>query len=156
LKVRLTAATQKGILMKPLSEQLQDLSQRAKKIENSAKATREKNQAELERRRNQLESDMKSTGQKIETSAAAAKENIRSGWADIRNRIDKQLAGARTKLEERKAERDLNRAERRAQAAEDDAANAIVFAEYVLDQVEYAVVDAALARSAADDLRAAA
>ena len=142
--------------MKPLSEQLQDLSQRAKKIENSATALREKNQAELERRRNQLESDMKSTGQKIETSVAAAKENVRSGWADIKNRIDKQLAGARTKIEERKAERDLNRAERRAQAAEDDAADAIALAVYVLDQAEYAVVDAALARASADDLRAAA
>jgi len=147
---------QKGILMKPLSEQLQDLSQRAKKIENSATAMREKNQAELERRRKQLESDMKSTGQKIETSVSDARENIRSGWADIRNRIDKQLAGARAKLEERKAERDLNRAERRAQTAEDDAADAIAFAVYVLDQAEYAVVDAALARADADDLSAAA
>ncbi len=142
--------------MKPLSEQLQDLSQRARKIENSATALREKNQAELERRRNQLESDMKSTGQKIEASAAAAKENVRSGWADIRNRIDKQLAGARMKLEERKAEMDVNRAERRAQAAEDDAADAIALAVYVLDQAEYAVVDAALARASADNLRAAA
>ena len=38
--------------MKPLSEQLQDLSQRAKKIEDSAAATRQKNQAELQRRHN--------------------------------------------------------------------------------------------------------
>ncbi len=50
----------------------------------------------------------------------------------------------------------MNRAERRAQDAEDDAANAIAFAVYILDQAEYAVVDAALARAAADDLRAAA
>jgi hypothetical protein len=145
-----------GALMKPLSEQLQDLSQRAKKIENSAVATREKNQAELERRRNQLESDMKTTGQKIETSVAQAKEKARSGWADLKNRIDERLAEARTKIEERKAERDVNRAERRAQAAEDDAADAIAIAVYVLDQAEYAVVDAALARAAADDIRAAA
>ena len=142
--------------MKPLSEQLQDLSQRAKKIENSATAARQKNRVELERRRTQLDSDIKSTGQKIEASAAEARENVRAGWADIRNRIDKQLAGARTKIEERKAERDLNRAERRAQAAEDDAADAIALAVYVLDQAEYAVVDAALARASADNLRAAA
>jgi len=142
--------------MKPLSEQLQDLSQRAKKIENSATAAREKNKAELERRRTQLDSDIKSTGRKIEASAAEARENIRSGWTDIRNRIDKQLADARAKLEEHKAERDLKRAENRAQAAEDDAADAIALAVYVLDQAEYAVVDAVLARANADTLRAAA
>lgn len=142
--------------MKPLSEQLQDLALRVKKIEDSASAARKKDQAELERRLDQLNSDIQATGQRIETSAADAKENVRSGWADIKNRIEERLTAARTKLQERKAERDVNKAERRAQEAEDDAANAIAIAVYVLDQAEYAVVDAALARAAADDLRAAA
>jgi hypothetical protein len=142
--------------MKALSEQLQDLAQRAKKVEDSASAARTKDQAALERRRDQLNSDIESTGRKIETSAADAKEKVRSGFADIKRRIDEHLAAARTKIQERKAERDVNRAEHRAKAAEDDAADAIAFAVYVLDQAEYAVVDAALARAAADDLRAAA
>ncbi len=142
--------------MKPLSEQLQDLAQHAKKIEDSASAARKKDQAELERRLDQLHSNIQATGQKIEASAANANENVRSGWADIKRRIDERLAAARTKIQERKAERDVNRAERRAQDAEDDAADAIAFANYVLDQAEYAVVDAVLARASADDLRAAA
>ena len=142
--------------MKPLSEQLQDLAQRVKKMEDSASAARNKDQAELKRRLDQLHSDIEATGQRIETSAANAKEDVRSGWADIKRRIDERLTDARTKLQERKAERDINKAERRAQAAEDDAADAIAFAVYVLDQAEYAVVDAALARAAADDLRTAA
>jgi DNA repair exonuclease SbcCD ATPase subunit len=142
--------------MKPLSEQLQDLALHVKKMEDSASAARDKDQAELKRRLDQLHSDIKATGQRIETSAANAKEDVRSGWADIKRRIDERLTDARTKLQERKAERDVNKAERRAQAAEDDAADAIAFAIYVLDQAEYAVVDAALARAAADDLRAAA
>jgi len=142
--------------MKPLSEQLQDLAQRTKKLEDSASAARKKNRAQLERQLDQLNSDMETTGQKIEASAAGAKENVRSGWADLKRRIDERLAAARTKIQEHKTERDVNRAERRAQAAEDDAADAIAFAVYVLDQAEYAVVDATLARVAADDLRAAA
>jgi hypothetical protein len=142
--------------MKPLSDQLEDLSQRVRKVEDAASATREKNQAKLERRRDELKSTIESTGKKLETAAAEAKENVRSGWADIKSRIDERLAGTRMKLEERKAERDLNKAERRAQAAEEDAADAIAFAMYVLDQAEYAVVNAALARADADDLRAAA
>ncbi len=142
--------------MKPLSEQLQDLSQRAKKIEDSAAATRQKNQAELQRRHDQLRSDIESTGKKLETSAAEAKDNVRSGWADIKRRIDERLATANAKIQERKTERDVNRAESRAQAAEDDAADAIALAVYVLDQAEYAVINAALDRAVADSLRAAA
>jgi hypothetical protein len=142
--------------VKPLSEQLQDLSQRAKKIEDSAAAARQKNQAELQRRHDQLKSDIESTGKKLETSAAEAKENVRSGWADIKLRIDERLAIAHAKSQERKTERDLNRAESRAKAAEDDAADAIALAVYVLDQAEFAVVNAALDRAVADSLRAAA
>ncbi len=142
--------------MKPLSEQLQDLSQRAKKIEDSAAATRQKNQAELQRRHDQLKSDIESTGKKLETSAAEAKADVRSGWADIKLRIDERLAIANAKIQERKAERDVNRAESRAEAAEADAADAVALAVYVLDQAEYAVINAALDRAVADSLRAAA
>jgi hypothetical protein len=142
--------------VKPLSEQLQDLSERAKRIEDSAAATRQKNQAELQRRHDQLKSDIESTGRKLETSAAEAKEDARSGWADIKLRIDERVAIANAKIQERKAERDVNRAESRAQAAENDAADAIALAVYVLDQAEYAVINAALDRAVADSLRAAA
>ena len=139
-----------------LSEQLQVLSQRTKKFEDSVSAAHKNDRADLKRRLDQLNSDIEDTGQRIETSAADAKENLRSGWADIKRRIEERVTAARTKLQERKAERDVNKAEHRAQAAENDAADAIAFAVYVLDQAEYAVVDAALARAEADDLRAAA
>jgi hypothetical protein len=142
--------------MKPLSEQLEDLAQHAKKVEDSATATRSKNQAELQRRRDQLKSAIESTGQKLETSAAKAREDVRSGWVDIKRRIDERLEAARMEHEKNKAERDRNKAERRAQVAEEDAAYAITLANYVLDQAESAVVDAALARAHADGLRAAA
>jgi len=142
--------------VKPLSEQLLDLSQRAKKIEDSAAATRQKNQAELQRRHDQLKADIESTGKKLESSAAEAKADVRSGWADIKRRIDERLATAHAKIQERKAERDVNRAESLAKAAENDAAEAIALAVYVLDQAEFAVVTAALDRAVADSLRAAA
>ena len=142
--------------MTPLSEQLEDLAKHAKKVEDSAAATRTKNQAELERLRNQLKSSIESSGQKLEAYTAKANEDVRSGWTDIKRRIDERLEAARKEHEKRKAERDLNRAERRAEVAGEDAAYAITLANYVLDQAESAVVDAALARAHADGLRAAA
>ena len=66
--------------MKPLSEQLEDLAQRAKGVEQSAATARAKNQAELERRRDQLTSAIESSRRKLETSAAEARRmSIRDG-----------------------------------------------------------------------------
>ncbi|MCU1285296.1 MAG: hypothetical protein JWO13_1646 [Acidobacteriales bacterium] len=142
--------------MPPLSDQLEDLSRRTKNAENSVAAASKKNQAQLERRRDELKSNIESARQKVDTAAAGAKDNVRSGLAEIKNKIDGQLANARAKFEERKAERDLNKAEQRAQSAEDDAADVIAFTAYMIDQSEYAVINAVLARADADNLRAAA
>jgi len=142
--------------MKPLSEQLQDLAQHAKKVEDAASAARAKNRAELERRRDQLQSSIDASGKKLEASAAEAKEDVRSGWTDIKRRIDDRLAVARAEYEKRKSERDANRAERKAEAAEEDAGYALILANYVLDRTESAVIDAVLARVYADELSEAA
>ena len=142
--------------MKPLSEQLEDLAQRAKGVEQSAATARAKNQAELERRRDQLTSAIESSRRKLETSAAEAREDVHSGWTYLKRRIDERLEAARAEVGKHKAERDLRKAERRAQIAEEDAAYAIALANYVLDQAETAVVDAVLARAHAAGLRAAA
>jgi hypothetical protein len=56
----------------------------------------------------------------------------------------------------RRTEHELHRALRAADAAEQDAAAAIEVAAHFLNVAEYAVIDAALARMAADDLAAAA
>jgi hypothetical protein len=66
--------------------------------------------------------------------------------------VDAKFSAMQAKREHHKAERDLRLAVRRADDAELDAADAIEFAISVLDQAEYAVVDAAIARADADDL----
>ena len=67
--------------------------------------------------------------------------------------ILRRCRGAR--VEKRQSEHELHRALRLADAAEEDAAAAIEVAAYFLNVAEYAVIDAALARMAADDLAAA-
>jgi phage shock protein A len=65
------------------------------------------------------------------------------------------LDEVRARIERRQSEHELHRAQRQAEAAEEDAADAVAAAEYFLNVAEYSVVDAALARMAADDLAAA-
>ena len=62
----------------------------------------------------------------------------------------------RGRVDKRQSEHELHRAVRAATAAEEDAAAAVEVATYFLNVAEYAVIDAVLARMAADDLTQAA
>ena len=58
-------------------------------------------------------------------------------------------------LTDRRAEHDLDRANKRAENAEGDAAFAIDYAVAAIDEAEYAVLDASLARMEANELAGA-
>jgi hypothetical protein len=60
----------------------------------------------------------------------------------------------RTNADARRVETGIKQAEHHAQAAELDAVDAVEFALHVMNQAQYAVIDAAIARADADDLAA--
>jgi hypothetical protein len=127
--------------VKRLSEQLSTLSARAKSTEDLVDASRDR----LESQRATLEAA-------ASERAAEVKADTATHWQELRDGLDARFASIRANVEERRSERDLKRAEHRADVAEQDAVDAVEFALYVLDQAEYAVVEAALARADADDL----
>ncbi len=65
------------------------------------------------------------------------------------------MAALKEDMTDRRAEHDLDRANKRAENAEGDAAFAIDYAVAAIDEAEYAVLDAALARKEADELAGA-
>ncbi|MFD8819901.1 hypothetical protein ACFV23_52615 [Streptomyces sp. NPDC059627] len=136
--------------MDKLSDQLSQLADRTKKVEDTAAAAKAKNRAQLETERTNLKASLDAVGAKTDEAKARAQGRI----SDLHDSVQKHFADRRAASAEHKAERDLKRAERRADDAEQDAADAIALVLYVLDQAEYAVVDAALARADADDLAA--
>jgi hypothetical protein len=138
--------------MKALSEQLSDLSARSKKTEDVIAATREKNRAHMETQRAELKDSIDADTLKVKEQAASARDNAQSSWREARSSVDAHFATMRDEADERRVERTAKKAEHRAERAEQDAADAIDLALYVLDQAEYAVLDAALARADADDL----
>jgi hypothetical protein len=131
-----------------LSEQLSDLSVRAKRTEDVVDAARARNRAKLESQRAELSAAVDGAT----AQAAEVKGDVDSKWQDLRGALDARFAAIRGNVEERRFERDLRRAEHRADVAEQDAADAVDFALYVLDQAEYAVVEAVLARADADEM----
>ncbi len=138
--------------MKKLSEQLSDLSDRAKKTEDVVDAARSKNRERLQAHKAQLQTAVSAEQTRIDERTTKAQADVQSKWHDLRTAMAGHVAELRTKGEQHKAERDLKHAEQRADDAELDAADAIDFAIYALDCAEYAIVDATIARADADDM----
>jgi hypothetical protein len=138
--------------MKRLSESLQDMAGHVKQFEDSAASTAAANRAELERRRHEIDEALENDRNQFEAAVQEAAAAIRKPWVEARDSISRQLDDTRSRYEERKAEREVKRALRAADAAEEEAAEAVAVAAYCLNVAEYAVIDAALARMIADDL----
>ena len=138
--------------MKPLSQSLQDLAARVKVLEDSATATFQADRGELEKRRHEIDDAIKAEVGEFDSAVRDAAQAGRTWWNDTKTSMKRPLDEVRARVENRKSEHELHKALRAAEAAEADAAAAIEVADYFLDVAEYAIIDAALARMAADDL----
>jgi hypothetical protein len=138
--------------MKALSEQLTGLAARSKDTEDVVAAAQEKNRARLESQRDKLKTSIAAGNANAEKRASADEAKTQQWWNDTRASVDARFAAMRAEADERRTEKDIKKAERHANHAEQDAADAIDWALYVLDQAEYSVIDAVIARADADDL----
>jgi vacuolar-type H+-ATPase subunit I/STV1 len=143
--------SKEGTTMKALSEQLSEMSVRAKRTEDLVAATRENNRAKLQAHHDALQESIAAQRDKAKQHASAASDSAHAQWDDARNSADQRFATLRARAEERRAERNAKKAQRHAERAEQDAAAAVDFALYVLDEAQYALVDAAIARAEADE-----
>jgi hypothetical protein len=140
--------------MKPLSQSLEDLAARVKVLETSAAATLEADRTKLETRRNEIDDAIKTDIGEFNSAVREAAQAGRTWWSDTKASMKRPLDEVRARVDIRQSEHELHRALRAADAAEEDAAAAIEVAAYFLNVAEYAIIDATLARMAADDLAA--
>jgi hypothetical protein len=80
------------------------------------------------------------------------KGRISRWWKGVQASWNEHVATIRQNIDERRSEHDLNAAQRAADNAEDDAAFAVDYAYAAIEEAEYAVLDATLARMNADSL----
>jgi hypothetical protein len=139
--------------VKPLSEQLSDLSVRAKKAETDTAAAKTEEHAKIEARIQKLQSDATARKAKMDTAATAAKDKTVEQWTTLQQQIKTHNEKVRADIAANKAEHDATRADRKADRAEDNAEAAIAFAYDAIDYAESAVLDAVMARSDADSLK---
>ena len=136
--------------MKPLSEQLADLSARAKKAEDDAAAARTEQRAKVQDRVDKLQADTAARTAKVTAAGMAAKDAVVGQWQTLQQQAKANNDRIRADIDAKKAEHEKKQAERKAERAEENAAAAIWFAYDAIDYAEVAVLDAVTARVDAD------
>ena len=137
--------------MRRVSEWLSELSAGIKKLEESAKATAEKNRRQLEEHRKSLVGKIGVMAEELEAAKPEAEFSIQQWWAEAKCSLDSALAAdTRPDHEVRGLELENELVGRTAEEAESTAEFAVALAVYFLNVAEWAVVDAALARDEAE------
>jgi hypothetical protein len=134
------------------SAKLDDLQQRAAGVKQAAQAAASESRAQLRQRIDQAKVDVdlaaKDARQQVDEAAASA----RSKWAQMKADAAAKLDDLDAKLDRRADQLDAKLAARQADGAEADAADAIDFAAWTVDNARLAVLDAIDARVYADEL----
>jgi hypothetical protein len=136
-------------MAKPVSEQLSDLSVRAKKAEDEAAAAKTKASAQIEQREEQIKADAAKRKASMDQSISNAQDTVVSTWNGLTTRVQSDVDGIRANIDYKKYEHDREKAAKAADDAEENAARAIGFALDSIDYAEMAVLDAMVARDAA-------
>jgi hypothetical protein len=135
-----------------LSDQLSDLTARAKQLEERAGAARQKGRTELELDVTKAQQSAEARGDALRTRAQDNKQNI-SVWSDnLQNSWNDYLKAVRKSADDWRAAHDLKSAQRAAQQADDDAEFAVDYAYAAIEGAEYAVLGAELAHLEAEEL----
>jgi hypothetical protein len=134
------------------SEQLSKLAARAKEAEDRAGAAHSRATIELEQDVESARASAQARADGLRQAADAHKGRISERWNDVQRKWNEHVAKVREEIDSRRAEHDSERAEKHAQRAEDDAVFAVAYAYAAIEEAEYAVLAASLARIEADEL----
>ena len=137
------------------SAQLKTLSDRASAAEADANALKAKNKAALKQKVDAAQADAKKASEDLKASAKKAKDETTQWWGQVQDNWKSHIAKVRKNADQTKANMKADQAEIRAELAEDDAGAAVDFAYAAIEEAEYQVLNAAMARTDAEEAKAA-
>ena len=129
-----------------VSDELSRLSVRAKQAEDRAAAAKVQARAQLEQTIQEAGDSAQRTAEKMRSGAEAAKDRAETGADKVRSSWNEHLAEARARQDARKTRHAADRAGFGAEDAESYAAFSIDLAYSAIEEAEYAVLEAVLAR----------
>jgi len=144
-------------MAKPLSEQLAELSVRAKnaEAEDAVAAAQKEAHEKFETRREQAHAAATAATEKVNQEVKSVKDTATRNWNALEAKIAADIQNLKTGIAERKREREAARAEHHAERLEWEAGFAIDYAVASIEQAKLAVLDAIAGRFEAEEARKA-
>jgi len=142
-------------MTKPLSEQLADLSVRAKHAEDAFSAAQKEAHDKLEARKQKARADATTAVEKVNQKIKSADDDAKRDWNAVKAKVAADIAVLKANVAEAKHDHDVNRAERRADRLEWEAGFAIDYAISSVEQAKLAVLDAIDGRVEAEEAKQA-
>ena len=140
-------------MVKPLSEQLAELSVEAKKAEDDFAATKKQTHDKMVAQREQLRAVATQSVEKLKKDMKSAGSHVSSGFSAFQAKVSADGETLKANVKHWKKDLDAKRAENWADELEWEAGMAIDYAISAVEQAKLAAVDAAIARQEAIDAR---
>jgi hypothetical protein len=142
-------------MAKPLSEQLADLSVHAKSAEDAVSSAQKEAHDKIAARRAQAHAAATTAVEKVNQGIKSAGDSAARDWNTVKAKVAADMNTLKANVAEIKQDRDVRRAENRADQLEWDAAFAIDYAVASVEQAKLAVLDAVDGRLAAEEAKRA-
>ena len=142
-------------MAKRLSEQLAELSVRAKNVEDAFAAAQKEAHEKLEARKNEARAAAKKAVERVDQEINAATASAAKNLTAVKAKISADLNAFKADMHRAKHSLDVKVTQMRAEDLEWDASFAIDYAIASIEQAKFAVLDAIDARVAAEQAKAA-
>jgi hypothetical protein len=140
---------------RPLSEQLADLSVRAKKAEDAVAAAQKEAHDKIVTRKEQARAAAAAAVEKVNEEAKSAQDSAARNWNTVKAKIAADMSALKAKAANVKHNIDVKTAERHADEMEWEARFAVDYAIASVEQAKLAVLDALDSRVQAEQARRA-
>ena len=133
-------------MAKPLSQQLADLSARAKNAEDAVAAAKKEAHDKMMARREQTRAAATAAFEKMNKDIKSVEDTASQQWGALKAKVAADMNYMKGNIAEFKHERDVKRAENLADRLEREATFAIDYAIASVEQAKLAVLDAVIGR----------
>ena len=140
---------------KPLSEQLADISVHAKHAEDALAGAKKEAHDKVVVRKEQARAAATAAAEKVNRDIQSAKDTATRNWSAVRTKIAADINVLKADVAHKKHDVDVKLAESHANQLETDASFAIGYAIASIEQAEWAVLDAVVARANAQKVKVA-
>ena len=140
-------------MVKPLSEQLSDLSDRAKKAEDAIASANKETYDKIVARRDQSRAAVEAAMDKVDQDIKATGNTVAANWNALKAKLAADKDAFKAVIAERQHVLGVRRAENYAETLENEAACSVDYAIAAIEQAKLAVLDAVAGRVEAEAAR---